>query len=78
MHTPIYNLNEVEGYNMLQEQLSSTNYAVGWMFNNFFHIKKDEQQNFVVEKDIVNIGMVSEASDDLFDAMIKIVNKYNL
>lgn len=68
-----YNLDIKEGYDMFIEAVNSENAIIGVSKNNFFYIKRDKDFNFIVEKNILNIGLVIESSKDVFEAIDKIL-----
>ncbi len=65
-----------EGYNLLVEAANPNESVIGIYDNHFFFIKKDENLNFIVEKNTKNFGIVTITSSNLFDAMTKIINDY--
>jgi hypothetical protein len=73
-----YTLQIPEGYEMFLNEVNNGKKVIGMYFNIFFYIQKNEDGNFVVEKNIYPYGNVTEISSDVFDAIKKIVNKYNL
>ena len=71
-----YNLDLKEGYEMFLEAVNSENGIIGVSSNNFFYIKRNNDLNFIVEKNIPPYGNITETSKDVFNAIEKIKNNY--
>jgi predicted amino acid racemase len=73
-----YNINVTEGYDLFLNNINTEKYTTIIYGNHFFLVKKTEDGSFHIKKKIKNKGTAEIIGSDLFNALNKLIEHYQL